>query len=1332
MKKVVKFLCLLCLLLPHSLKAQNNSSKSYGFIQNKGQVIDQKGDKNSDVLYLLSEKNGINIQLKSNGFAYDSYQQFSKEQLAFHRLDIELVNINPEVEIVEEKASQDYINYYTTGLSDNSAFNSKHFESILYKGVYPNIDLRFNSQNGVFKFDFILHKGARLEDIQLKYSGFNSASLAENINFELSFGALSEFIPKSWIIETNEEVAVNYVILSETQNELVIGYQTNSGIDLSKNSLLIDPTLTMDWATYYGDTLIDRGTDVMTDKNGFVYMTGYTQSYTNLATSGVHQDTMSGGLFDAFVIKTNEYGMELWSTYYGGIGEDISNSIMVDTFFNVTITGSTNSIDGIASDSCFLNIYSGGQDIFVAQFDDNGQRLWSTYLGSSGDEIGNAVDTDYDGFVYVAGQTDNSSSLATSGAHQIANNGLTDGFFIKLDTFGFPMWSSYYGGSGDDIIHSIAQEGNQILIAGTTNSTSDIASSGAHQTSLAGQEDAFLASFDQSGIRNWASYYGDVADDHAADVDIYNTRIYLLGKTDSDTNLATAGAYKMSADSIDAFLVKFDTLGNLMWGTYFGGEGVDEGIELGVELDSNIYIFGNTSSNLNIASYDNYDTTYNGGVDAFIAKFHYNGYFLHASYYGGPEDDVLTGGDVYGNTALYLCGATKSLDSIAFNSWIQDTLAGLEDAFLTRFNTKKSTICNGVSTGFASDTICQDTINIMLIGGALGAGANWHWYLNACGPSGTLLGIGDTLSYFPPAGNVSIFVRAESVNNSTNCSWINLYVMPKPVVNITVNDSVLCKNDSLILSSSLADYYSWSGPNGFSDILQTTVIDSLDTINSGMYYLTITDSYGCKASDSIDVLVNINPSTSYSVVNTTCIGNLDGEIVVTAQGSGDLTYVWEHTSADTSQLFNLAAGLYVLTVSDSNLCSTLDSIVVQNPPSPVINSTITANDCEANNGAVDIDVSGNPGAYTYLWTPTSSTNQDLTNLSDGSYSLSITDSNACVFSETFIVPYQNNLLIDSVLVQHETCFGDEDGSATINLLSGEAPFNFNWTPVLSGSNNVSGLGAGTYIVEITDAYECYISDTIEIIAAPEILIVIDSLNHAFCDESTGYIYASSTGGLGGHDYSWSPIASSDSYLINLLGGNYTLMVTDSVGCSADTSITVIDYSSPSVTINAGTTLVGPGQSTNLEAQVSPIGTYTYLWSPSSNLDCDSCQQVVASPTIDETYSVTVTDTNGCKGYADVELIIDRCKDYFLPTIFSPNNDQLNDDWTLMGDCVEAFNLKVFNRWGEVIYAGDANSYPWNGDFKGKRVGNGSYVYQLEIQFHDGLSESVSGTVKVVK
>lgn len=1334
MKNLVKSFLLLCLLLPLSVNSQNKSSNtSFGFIENKGQLIDQNGKKNTDVIYLFSDQKRLNVQLKTEGFAYDLYKNIGGGQLAFHRIDVKLIGANQNPAIVAENSSSDYINYYTTGLSDNSAFKSSHYESIIYKDIYPQIDLKFNVKDGKFKFDFILNEGANPSDIQLNYSGFNSAQIDENVDFELAFGQVTEFIPESWIVGSGEKVAVTYRVTSQSQNELTLTYQLPKGLDLNQQALIIDPTITMDWATYYGDTLIDRGADVMTDNNGFVYMTGYTQSFTNLATSGVHQDTMAGGLFDAFVVKTNQYGGKIWSTYYGGLGEDLASSIMVDTFFNVTITGYTNSVDGIASDSCFLNTHSGGKDIFVAQFNDNGIRLWSTYLGGAGDDEGTAVDTDYDGFVYVAGYTQGSIGLASSGAHQLGNNGLTDGFFVKLDTFGFPMWSSYYGGPAEDKIFSIAQEGNNIVIAGTTNSPSDISSSGAHQSALAGMDDAFLACFDQSGNRNWATYYGDIDDDHAADVDIYNTRIYMLGKTASDTNMATAGAYKMSADSVDAYLVKFDTLGNIMWGTYFGGEGFDEGIELGLELDSNIYVFGNTTSSLDIASYDNYDTTYNGGIDAFIAKFHYNGYFLHASYYGGLADDILAGGDVYGNTALYLCGTTKSLDSIAFNTYIQDTLAGLEDAFLTRFNTKKSTICNGLTcNGSIADTICQDTLILSMLGGALGQGANWVWYEGGCGPLGTQIGIGETISYFPSTGNVSIFVRAESVNNATNCMWLDLYVVPKPTVDIMVNDSVLCINDSLVLSTTTFDQYIWAGPNAFSDYQQMVVIDSLDTVNSGTYYLTVVDDHGCYAQDSIEIIINENPTTSISVVNTTCIGNSDGAIQLAAAGNGNLNYVWEHTSLDTNQLNNLLAGLYVLTVSDSNNCSSLDSIVVQNPPSPVINGTIVPNDCEANNGSIDVDINGNPADFIFSWSSTSAGTQNISNLGDGTYTLTVTDSNACDFIETFVVPYQNNLTLDSISVSHETCFGDADGSASIVLAGGEVPFNFNWDPTLTNSSSVTDLAAGIYIVTITDAFECELIDSVEILAAPEIVISLDSMGHEFCSEMNGFIYTSASGGQGSLTYLWSPSGSTDDYLTDLEAGFYTVTITDSLSCSADTTIEVIDYPGPSVVINASSLLVGAGQTATLEAQVSPSGVYAYLWTPSSNLDCDTCQIVTASPTIDEMYSVTVTDTNGCKAYAEVEIKLDKCKDYFLPTIFSPNGDNLNDEWTLMGDCVDEFSLKVFNRWGEIIYSGDSQVNPWTGEFKGALVDNGSYVYQLEIKFHDGEMLSESGNVKVMK
>lgn len=1304
---------------------------NFYFIENKGQLIDQNGDKNNEVNYFLPLNESISIQLRPSGFSYDTRYRTDSRSKAFQRVDVNLLgaNSNPEIEVLGE--SSDYINYYTSGLTDNSAFKTRHYQTVIYKDVYPSIDIRFTtSADHNFKFDFILRPGAELQDIRLEYSGFDEVKFDDVLELNLTSITLYESIPKSWMEESGEEVTATFKLVSQSNKSLILGYHVDSYNSI--NTLIIDPVLELAWSTYYGDTLTDIGVDVMTDNVGKVYMTGYTQSINNLATSGIHQDTLAGGLCDAFILKTDEDGNRLWSTYYGGSGADLTNAIMVDTFFNVTITGTTDSPNGIASDSCYQNALSGLKDAFIAQFNQNGLRNWSTYFGGLANDNGAEVDTDYDGYVYVSGKTESATNIAIGPAHQPSIAGLSDGFIVKLDTFGFPIWSTYYGGSDEDELVSVAQEGNQIVVSGNSKSTNNIATVGSFQEVYSDSIDAFIALFDQNGVRSWGTYIGNTALDKSTDVEIYNTKIFLTGLTQSDTSIATFGAHKETVDSTDAYLMKFDTLGNLIWGTYFGGESYDEGLELGVELDSNVYLFGNTHSISGIASYDNYDTTYSAQSDGFIAKFHHNGYFLHASYYGGEQEDHINGGDVYGNTAIYVCGTTQSADSIEFNSNIQEDLAGMEDGFLARFNTKISTIGTSIITTTGFDTICQDTFSIMLQDGALGQGANWVWYEGGCGVDGTQIAIGDTLVYYPPLGLVSLYVRGESVNNSTDCAFITFSVVPKPQADITVNDSVLCLGQNLELSSPSADSYSWSGPDSQSSNDQIFLVDTVQYSGSGYYHLTVDDGYGCSDEDSILITVLGSPNVSSTITNATCGGLNDGTINVIINGIDPLVYNWLNYAADTLFMESLFAGVYVIEVGDSNGCLVIDSITVNEPASFINGITLNNENCMAQDGSALVDVIGDEVNYQFLWLVDNSSSNPLDSVSQGTYYVTVTDTMGCFFTDSVIIENQNLLMIDSTTLINESCFDSEDGQAEVFASGGNAPYIYLWNPNGEVTSLSDSLSAGVYSVLVTDQDGCERLDSITITSYPEIVITIDSLFDAICGDKNGSIFTSVAGGSGDFEFEWSPTYSDLSYVEYLLGGAHTLVVTDSLNCESSIDVFIENIPPPSLDLSASLEQIQIGENTTLEASVSPTGAYVYSWAPASSLDCDDCLIVEGSPTESTYYSVLIEDENGCEVTDSIFIDVILCQSFFLPTIFSPNKDLLNDEWNVLSNCMNSFKLEVFDRWGEKIFQTESQELGWDGSYKGKVVDNGSYVYQLELVYENGEKESKSGSVKVAR
>ncbi|MBK7668471.1 MAG: SBBP repeat-containing protein [Sphingobacteriaceae bacterium] len=338
------------------------------------------------------------------------------------------------------------------------------------------------------------------------------------------------------------------------------------------------------WGTYYGtlaSNVSDVSYDCSTDASGNVYMTGTTafQTGTLIATSGAHQSSYGGGNLDAFLVKFNSTGVRQWCTYYGGAGDESSYSCSTDNSGNVYIAGSTNSVTTgtiIATNGSHQSVHAGGSfDAFLVKFDASGVRQWGTYYGGSVIDLGEGCCTDGSGNIYLVGSTDTGTGtdIATSSSHQSIFGGFRDAYLVKFNSSGTRQWGTYYGG-GDfeqgwgcstDVNGNVYLAGNSRLTGGTV-----IATPGSHQTSPAGiNSDAFIAKFDNSGLRQWGTYYGGTSNEEGRSCSIDLTgNVYLTGHTASGTGtvIATSGAHQTSfaGGSFDAFLVKFKDCPSLM------------------------------------------------------------------------------------------------------------------------------------------------------------------------------------------------------------------------------------------------------------------------------------------------------------------------------------------------------------------------------------------------------------------------------------------------------------------------------------------------------------------------------------------------------------------------------------------------------------------------------------------------------------------------------------------------------------------------------------------------------------------------------------------------
>ncbi len=330
-----------------------------------------------------------------------------------------------------------------------------------------------------------------------------------------------------------------------------------------------------------------------------------------------------------------------WATYYGGVNMDYGYSCAVDALGNVYMAGATASSLSIASGG-HQNTYGGNADAFIVKFNASGIRQWASYYGGGESDYGHSCAIDASGNVYMVGYTFSPSSIASSG-HQNTYEGNADAFIVKFNASGIRQWASYYGGtSGDVAYHCAIDAVGNVYMSGYTLSSNSIATAGSHQAVSAGNVDAFLVKFNSLGVRQWGTYYGGSGTETAfhCTTDAVGN-VYLSGYTNSTTSIASGGHQNTYGGGNDAFLVKFNSSGARQWATYYGGTAEDVGFCCAVDANGNVYLMGYTVSAAGISTIGSHQATYGGGnSDAYLVKFNAAGARQWSTYYGGIGNET--------------------------------------------------------------------------------------------------------------------------------------------------------------------------------------------------------------------------------------------------------------------------------------------------------------------------------------------------------------------------------------------------------------------------------------------------------------------------------------------------------------------------------------------------------------------------------------------------------------------------------------------------------------------------------------------------------------------
>lgn len=668
---------------------------------------------------------------------------------------------------------------------------------------------------------------------------------------------------------------------------------------------------------------------------------------------------------------------------------------------------------------------------------------------------------------------------------------------------------------------------------------------------------------------------------------------------------------------------------------------------------------------------------------------------------------------------------------------------------------------------FPNDTLdCSgDSDGILEIIAAAGSSpiGNYEW---STGVDGT------TLTSLTNLAEGEYIVTVTSSDPLSPCSVIDTaYVIsPDPlVIDDVLTTAPICPNTNTGLaiasvSGGTPGYtFFWSNnpasPSG-------PVLDNL--IAGDMLTVRVVDSKGCNgaADFSFTVPAPLTVNTNFDIINpvscfgTTCDGEVTAFSVFSDGSAGPFSFEWSsgemETGVNSSTASTLCQGNQTVTITDSRGCETIENfeMTTNEPLSAMVDATPVSCFGLAD-GDATVTMSGGEGPFTYDWlnAPVNSMDATVTLLPADTFFVEIADVNGCQFSTSVIITEPDEFMVevatDTTDTKNVKCPGGDDGQITIIAIGGnQGNLTYNWDPsvALSSSPIASDLTAGTYAVTVTDASNCTASTLHTITAPPPITFVLDTITPIQCFGFSTVVTLDTVfgGNPGSYAYSVNGAQPTDiSFPANVFAGTYPIEVFDSRNCSIDSFFTVTQPNPVSINIDP-VIEVELGDSVQLRPQFNPggvpINPDSIFWEPAEFLSCDRCPDPIVRPFADQFYTITAYDINGCPGFAEVLIEVDKNRNIFLPNAFSPNGDGVNDEFRVFtGVGVQKVNyVHIFDRWGNILYA-DTDIEPnisgiptWDGFYKGKPLDPGVFIYLVEVEFEDGLTLLYRGDLTLLR
>jgi gliding motility-associated-like protein len=518
----------------------------------------------------------------------------------------------------------------------------------------------------------------------------------------------------------------------------------------------------------------------------------------------------------------------------------------------------------------------------------------------------------------------------------------------------------------------------------------------------------------------------------------------------------------------------------------------------------------------------------------------------------------------------------------------------------------------------------------------------------------------------------------------------------------------------------------------------------ISNLGPGTYTLTVTDTNGCRAQESIEILPAPNWRLNLEALSpVSCFGGNDGSIQLSLiEAREPVSIRWSHGLE--GQLFagNLTAGTYSVTVEDSLGCTITSAFNIREPEILTLTEVVENSQCAGfNNGSISLNIQGGSAPYTFRWShgPNS---RNLRNLAPGDYSVVVTDRNGCSTAANYTILEPEPLEIISDFTEELLCHGDMDGFIRIDIQGGIQPYEVTWSddPNLSSLYR-SNLPAGVYTVSIRDDNDCRIEQTFNIQEPDRLEVRLETRYEVDCEnqELVGVAFIDIIGGKGDYSIFWSNGDTDVMETFFYEDGELSVMVYDENGCFAEDLEVIVmplafseaDFTYSVISLGTiGEILVNdPVQF--IDKTLGNVIVWEWDFGDGTKSNEQNPTHTYKKPGI---YTITLMtfDALGCVSSTSIEVEVLSSYRIMVPNAFTPNGDGINDTFIPKMRGIDEFEMHIFNKWGELIYSCfDREDKGWDGTLRGVMSPNGNYVYKIVFKANDGEKGSQTGVFTLV-